>query len=139
MALNKQIYFPNPSKARIIGLSDTIRSDAYAYSTLYTVLVTETLSIKDGIFQFSLTNGADPQNIYVTLDISGKEIVLYRGYGVTGLATVNDTVTLKDLNLGGIVLATGDTIKIKFTYENGITAPTDGDIKATLFIEDYTA
>lgn len=139
MALNKQLYMTNPTKARTLGLSDTVRSDVYAYATIYTVLITETLVIRDGVFSIygsntsGVTNGA-----LVILDISGKEFVLYSDNNIASSANINATFTLRDKGLEGIVLATGDTIKIKFIYPNASGAYT-AFIKSALIVEDYTA
>ncbi len=139
MALNKQIYLTNPTKSRTMGLSDTIRSDAYAYATLYTVLISETVLIRDGVFSISGTIDSPAANEgRVILDISGKEIVLYQNNVLPLLTVFNETFTLASLGLNNIILATGDTIKIKYVYPNALGAYT-AIIKSTLFIEDYTA
>ena len=118
MALNKQLYMTNPTKARTLGLSDTIRSDAYGYATIYTVLSTETLVIRDGVFSIygENTSGVLNQGT-VILDISGKEFVLYNNNNIAGSDIINETFTLGDKGLQGIILATGDTIKIKYRRE----------------------
>lgn len=139
MALNRTIYFPNPTKARTYGLSDTVRSDAYVYTTIYTVTGAETLQIKDGIFQIDGSNTSGVINeAKIILDISGKEIVLFCDNNIADVAIINTTVTLSDLGLSNIVLATGDTIKIKFVYPNALGAYT-ASIKATIIVEDFTA
>jgi len=139
MALNKQIYLPNPTKARVMGLSDTIRSDAYAYTAIYTVLITETVKIRDAVFSISGVNDSPAVNEgRVILDISGKEIVLYQDTDIAISEIINETFTLSEKGLDGIILATGDTIKVKYIYPVAIAAYT-AKIKTTLFIEDYTA
>lgn len=139
MALNTRIYYPNVSKGKTIGLSDTIRSDAYAYATLYTVLVTETLVIREGVFSIygSNTSGVINQGT-VILDISGKEFVLYDYNQIGAAAYINETFTLGDRGLNNIPLVTGDTIKIKYVYPNALGAYT-ANIKSSLIIDDYTA
>lgn len=139
MALNRTIYFPNPLKAKTYGLSDTVRSDAYAYATIYTVTGAETLQIVDGVFQIDGTNDSGVLNeAKIILDISGKEIVLYCNNNIAGADIINTTVTFTDLSLAPIMLATGDTIKIKFIYPDAAGAYT-ANIKATIFLQDFTA
>lgn len=140
MALNRTIYFPNPTKAKTYGLSDTVRADNYVYSTIYTVTGSETLQIRDGIFHIYGSNTSGVVNAaMIILDISGKEIVIYNDTAIAGAATINVTKTLAtDLQMSPIILATGDTIKIKFVYPVALGAYT-ANIKATLFIEDFTA
>lgn len=139
MALNTKIYYPNVSKGKTIGLSDTIRSDAYAYTTLYTVTISETLVIREGIFQItgSNTSGVINQGMII-LDISGKEIVLYSENEIGAAAYINEIITLSDKGVNNITLVSGDTIKIKYIYPNALGAYT-ANIKSTLFIDDYTA
>ena len=139
MALNRTIYFPNPTKAKTYGLSDTVRSDAYAYATIYTVTGAETLNIAEGSFTIYGSNTSGVVNSgLVILDISGKETVVISDQNIGAAATIDRTVTLGELGLNNIVLATGDTIKIKYVYPNALGAYT-AYIKATLFIQDYTA
>lgn len=139
MALNKTIYFPNPSKAKTIGLSDTVRSDTYVYSTLYTVGGSETTRIAEGSFTIYGSNTSGVVNSgLVILDISGKEIVVISNQNIAGSDTIDRTITLGELGLNNIQLATGDTIKIKYVYPNALGAYT-AYIKATLLLEDFTA
>lgn len=139
MALNRTIYFPNPTKAKTIGLSDTVRSDTYVYSTLYTVGGAETTRIAEGSFTIYGSNTSGVVNSgLVILDISGKEIVVISNQGIAGSATIDRTITLGELGLNNIQLATGDTIKIKYVYPNALGAYTSS-IKATLLLEDFTA
>lgn len=139
MALNTKLYFPNPTKSRTLGLSGTIQSDAYSYSTLYTVLSTETLKIRDGVFQIQYNNTSGAVNEgYVILDISGKEIVVFSNNNIGASVRTSTIVTLSDLGISNVELAIGDTIKIKYIYPAAIGAYT-GTIKATLFLDDYTA
>lgn len=138
MALNTKIYFPNPTKARVMGFSDDIRVDSHSYTPIYTTTLTETVCIRDAIFAINIGTGADPQDIYCILDISGNEIVVYARHKIAGGTTVNENITLNDLGITNIFLAPGDTITVKLTYKTGTLAAT-GSIKTTLFIEDYTA
>lgn len=139
MALNRTIYFPNPTKAKTYGLSDTVRADNYAYTTIYTVTGSETLQIKDGIFHIYGSNTSGVVNgAKIILDISGKEIVIYSDNAIAGSADINITKTFTDLQLGPIILTTGDTIKIKFVYPVALGAYT-ASIKSTLFLDDFTA
>jgi hypothetical protein len=139
MALNTRIYYPNVSKGKTLGLSDTIRSDAYAYATLYTVTISETLVIREGIFNIvgSNTSGTVNEGMII-LDITGKEIVLYSENQIGASAYINETITLSDKGVNNITLVSGDTIKIKYVHPNALGAYT-ANIKATLFIDDYTA
>lgn len=139
MALNRTIYFPNPTKAKTIGISDTVRSDAFAYATLYTVGGAETTRIAEGSFTIygSNTSGAVNAGL-VVLDISGKEIVLISDQNIAASDIIDNTITLGQLGLNNIQLATGDTIKIKYVYPNALGAYT-AYIKATITLEDFTA
>ena len=141
MALNKIINFANLSKARTLGLSDTIRSDVYAYAAIYTVLVTETLSIKDIVINIfgSNTSGAVADG-RVILDISGKEFVLYSNNNIGAAALVNENITMsRDIGISDIVLSTGDTIKLKYIYDSSGAGTYTATMKAAIILEDYTA
>lgn len=140
MALNRTIYFPNPTKNKTYGFSDTVRSDAYVYSTLYTVTGSETLQVRDLIFTIYGSNTSGVLNgALVILDIAGKEIVLYSDNAIAGAANINVTKSLAtDLQLAPIPLATGETIKIKFVYPVASGAYI-AFIKATLILDDFTA
>lgn len=141
MALNKLIYFANPTKARTLGLSDTIRADVYAYATIYTVLVTETLSIKDVVVNLfgENTSGAIADG-RVILDISGKEIVLYSNNNIGVAALVNENITMStDIGISNIVLSTGDTIKLKYIYDSAGAGTYSATMKGTIILEDFTA
>lgn len=141
MALNKIISFANPSKARTLGLSDTIRSDVHAYAVIYTVLVTETLSIKDVVVNLfgSNTSGAVADG-RVILDISGKEIVLYSNNNIGAAGLVNENITMsRDIGIYDIVLSTGDTIKLKYIYDSAGAGSYSATMKATIILEDFTA
>lgn len=140
MALNRTIYFPNPTKAKTYGISDTVRADNYVYSTIYTVTGAETLQIKDVIFTIYGSNTSGVVNgALVILDISGKEIVLYANNAIAGSADINVTKTMStDLQLAPIILTTGDTIKLKFVYPVALGAYI-ASIKATIITEDFTA
>lgn len=139
MALNRTIYFANPENARTLGLSDTIRSDAYVYTALYTVTGAETLQIIDGIFHVDGSNTSGAINeVKMILDIAGNEIVMYCDNNIGAAALVNTTVTFADLSLGPITLATGDTITLKCVYPDAAGAYT-ANFKGTLFLADFTA
>ena len=139
MALYFRLPFPNPEKARTLGLSDTIQSDAYGYTALYTVTGAETLQIIDGIFHVDGSNTSGVLNeVKMILDISGKETVLHCDNNIGVSALINTTVTFADLSLGPITLATGDTITLKCIYPVAAGAYT-ANFKGTLFLADFTA
>ena len=138
MSLNQQIYFPNPLKTRTYGINDVIRADGYGYATLYTVLVSETLKIKDGSFSIDfLTDALEASYIKVILSINSLNFVLYNTWN--DVATKGWThFTLASQGLDNITLKTGDTITIQYVYSASTHLPT-GNIKAAIILEDYTA
>ena len=138
MAGNKIIYTTNATKApRLIGLNDTIRYNTYVYATIYTVLSTETLILKNGFIGFDYINGANVNVIQVNLTIGSIKYNLYRA-SVAANAVLADRFSLNDLNLGNILMSTGDTIKVEFIHSDAGLLPT-GNINAALYFEDYTA
>lgn len=137
MALNQKIYFANPTKARTYGLNDVIREDGYSYSTIYTVVSTETVEITEGNFAINYLT-VDACYIYVNLLINGVKFGLYQQY--VGAATRGTSIfNLTDLGLSRMVLKTGDTIKVEFVYTTGTAGAPSGAIKAALLLNDYTA
>ena len=138
MAGNKIIYVTNPTKPpRLLGLNDTIRYNTYAYATLYTVLSTETLILRNGFIGIDYVNGANANVIQVNLTIGTIKYSLYRERaGVDATEAIR--FSLNDKDLGNILLSTGDTIKIEFIHSDAALLPT-GNITASLYFEDYTA
>lgn len=137
MALNKQIYITNPTKSKIIGLNDTIRYNTYVYATVYTVLNTETIILKNGFIGIDYVNGASANVMQVNITISGHKFCLWReliGSADTGALRFS----LNDKDMGNILLSTGDTIKIEFIHSDAGLSPT-GNITASLYFDDYTA
>lgn len=137
MALNQRIYFANPTRSRTYGLTDTIREDGYAYSTLYTVVSTETCKITDGNFAINYYT-TDAGYYYVKLTINSLKITLYQAY-TAATTRVYTRFTLGDLGLSNIPLKTGDTIKIEFVYTTGIAAPSTSKIDSLIVLDDLTA
>ncbi len=138
MAGNKIIYVTNPTKPpRIIGLNDTIRYNTYVYSTIYTVLNTETLILRNGFIGIDYVNGATANTMQVNLTIGTVKFSLWREYiAINGISALRFSLNEKDL--GNILLSTGDTIKLEFIHSDAGLAPT-GNISASLYFEDYTA
>jgi len=142
MALNTQLAQANILKSKTIGLIDDIRADGYSYTTLLTVLNSQTLKIEDGVFSFSYAEsaGTNPIIVGIFINISGLRIpihyesILPNGYN-EGL------ITLKDILVSPIVLKTGDTITIEFVFLGkagaGPIGTGTGKINATLLINDY--
>ncbi len=137
MALNQQLYLINPTKSKTYGLNDTIRYNTYAYTTIYTVLSTETLVIKNGFIGIDYINGATVNVMQVNITIGTKKINLWRKE-VAAAAQEAVRFSLNDVDVHNIILATGDTIKIEFIHSDAGLAPT-GNITALLYLEDYTA
>ena len=138
MAGNKIIYVTNPVKPpRLMGLNDTIRYNTYAYATIYTVLSTETLILRNGFIGIDYVNGATPNVIQVNLTIGTIKHSLYREYALAN-AIESVRFSLNDKDLGNLLVSTGDTIKIEFIHSDAGLAPT-GNISASLYFEDYTA
>jgi hypothetical protein len=137
MAINTSIAIPNVTKTKTYGLNDVIREDGYGYATLYTVLNSETLRIKQGMFAIDYLT-VDACYISVYLTINSIRFTLFQDY-ITATTRGNTKVAMTDLNIENLNLKTGDTIKIEFVYTTGIASPPSGDIKAGLLIEDFTA
>lgn len=137
MALNKQIYITNPTHSKILGLNDTIRYNTYVYSTIYTVLNTETIILRNGFIGIDYVNGVNANVMQVNLTIGSIKFPLYRELiGVSASGALR--FSLNDKDLGNILLSTGDTIKIEFIHSDAALLPT-GNISASLYFEDYTA
>ncbi len=142
MALNSQVYAANPLKAKTIGLSDILRISGYSYTTLLTVLNSQTLKIEDGTFSiiYAETIGTYPIAISVYINISGLRIPLVitrveaSGFG-------QQLVNLKDVITTPITLKIGDTIFLEYVYEKTPDSASigtgTGSINGTLVINDY--
>lgn len=137
MALNRTIYFPNPSKSLTYGLNDSIRRDDYVYTAIFTVSGATTLKLSNGFFAIDYTVGATAQQIEVSIGIGTKLIPLFKEYVGVGISGTS-RFTLQDLGINDLFLATGDAVTIQFTYHDPANVPT-GSIMATLYFEDYTA
>ena len=137
MALNRTIYFPNPTKSKTYGLNDTIRRDNYAYATIYTVTALETLKLSNGFISIDYLTAGVAAQIEVNIGIGTKMIGVYKAY-VPIDTRASLRFTLQDLGINDIFLATGDAITIQFTHDDATSTPT-GNILATLYFEDYTA
>jgi hypothetical protein len=137
MALNRTIYFPNPSKSLTYGLNDVIRRDEYEYSTIFTVPGTATLKLSNGFFAIDYALATSAQQIEVNIGIGTKLINVFKAY-VPATGSGTSRFTLQDLGINDIFLTTGDQITIQFTYNDSANVPT-GNIMATLYFEDYTA
>lgn len=141
MALNTQVSVANPLKAKTIGLTDSIQVDGNVYTTLLTVLSTQTLKIEDGVFGVSYKEigGTDPIRIAIYINISGLRIpILYKTLAPDeeGIEIIN----LKDIILTPITLKTGDTVFIEYVYRQAIGGSGGtggGNINCTLLINDY--
>ena len=137
MALNRTIYFPNPSKSLTYGLNDVIRRDNYVYTAIFTVPGTATLKLSNGFFAIDYLTATTAEQIEVNIGIGTKLINAFKAYvPVTTSGTAR--FTLQDLGINDIFLTTGDAITIQFTYDDPANVPT-GNIMATLYFEDYTA
>lgn len=137
MALNRTIYFPNPTKSKTYGLNDTIRRDNYAYATIYTVTGLETLMLSNGFISIDYATAGVAAQIEVNIALGTKVIGVYKAK-VPINTTYSGRFTLQDLGINDIFLATGDAITIQFTHDDAGSTPT-GNILATLYFEDYTA
>lgn len=140
MALNTQNSLPNPTKAKTIGLSDILREDGYSYSTLLTVLSSQTYKIEDGTFSiyYKETAGVNPIVVHVFITIGTKRLPVFID-NVAANGSGEQLINLKDVITTGITLTTGDTVKIEFVY-TGLDAGTgtgSGKIYSTLLINDY--
>lgn len=136
MALNKVVYFSNPTSNETLGTSHSLSTSTTTNTTLLTVAVSgEVKKVKSFILSYDYRPGGVGDSFIIKITI-GSGV-----YRFSSTETTNDTIgeiTAAELGITDLFLQPNDTIVVTTTLVDSTTFATV-ETSFLVTVEEYTA